>query len=115
MDISDILLIFFCCLGADEGDGHLREVEGLVSTEISRDYHQSFQQPGFCAERKKGALSGGFLLIFLCAGPKSAPNKSAPRAISGGFLLIFLCLRLTRPQKIVGQALVSSDTLVSAV
>ena len=39
-----------------------------------RDYHQSFVQPDFRAE-KKGALSGGFLLIFLCLRPKRAPKS----------------------------------------
>ena len=30
------------------------------------------------SRRKKGALSGGFLLIFLCLRPNRAPKKSAP-------------------------------------
>ena len=41
---------------------------------VRRDYHQGFAQPDLRAE-KKGALSGGFVLIFLCLRPKRAPKK----------------------------------------
>ena len=41
---------------------------------IGRDYHQSFVQPDFGAGKKK-ALSGSFLLIFLCLRPKRAPKN----------------------------------------
>ena len=43
---------------------------------VGRDYHQSFAQPDFGAEKGKG-LSGDFLPIFLCLRPKMAPEKSA--------------------------------------
>ena len=45
-------------------------------TSLRKDYHQSFAQPDFGADLKKG-LSGDFLLIFLCLRPKRAPEKSA--------------------------------------
>ena len=43
---------------------------------LRKDYHQSFAQPDFGEELKKG-LSGDFLLIFLCLRPKRSPEKSA--------------------------------------
>ena len=43
--------------------------EGTI-TRVSRN-------PTF-AQKKRGALSGGFLLIFLCLRPKRAPKESAP-------------------------------------
>ena len=47
-----------------------------VMISIRRDYHQSFVQPDFRAEKKR-VLSGGFLLIFLCLRPKRTLKKSA--------------------------------------
>ena len=35
-----------------------------------QQYHQSCAQPGFRAEKIKGAISGHFLLIFMCLGKK---------------------------------------------
>ena len=56
---------------------------------LRKDYHQSFAQPDFGADLKKG-LSGDFLLVFLCFRPKG-------------------------PQKNLRETLVTSDTRVSLV
>ena len=44
------------------------------SLKFRREYHQSFAQPGFRAEKKR-TISGHFLLIFLCLGRKRAGKK----------------------------------------
>ena len=56
-----------------EGESFLRQHVFLQTPCLRREYHQSFAQPDFRAEKKK-ALSGGFLLIFLCVRPKRAPK-----------------------------------------
>ena len=65
----------------------IQSVKSTLSDLIRRDYDQGFAQPDLRAERK-GALSGGFLLAFLCLRPKRAPKN-------------------------LRQTLVTSDTLVS--
>ena len=49
---------------------------GVEWPQVRRDYHQSFVQPDFRAEKKR-VLSGGFLLIFQCLRPKRTLKKSA--------------------------------------
>ena len=61
----------------DQNGANLRaEAMWSASMPVRKDYHQSFAQPDFGADLKKG-LSGDFLLIFLCLRPKRAPEKSA--------------------------------------
>ena len=39
-------------------------------TVLRREYRQSDEQPGFRAENEKCAISGHFLLVFLCLSQK---------------------------------------------
>ena len=54
-----------------------------VKTCVRRDYHQSFMQPDF-REEKKSALSGNFLLIFLCLRPKRARKNLRQTLVTSG-------------------------------
>ena len=48
----------------------------ISGTRIRREHHQSYAQPGFRAETKKGAISGQFRL-FSCVLKKTSARKTS--------------------------------------